>query len=195
LCLVWVFRLSTFHSPPPEVGPLPASIASFSHCHLLQRCSGQIAPEPSPVDCFAFCFMFYLVSLYFVHLFYFVLLFICILFLLGFLVFALVFPCIASLCLFRVFFFVFTVLPIFSAPVSSLSIHCRAFFRAPTASNFQRVLQCRRFACTRSVSRNKYWSEVLSSQCQGIKCWLEVLIPQCQGISVGLGFSAPSVKE
>jgi hypothetical protein len=98
---VWVFRLSAFCNPPPKVGPLRAPIASFSHCHLPQRCSGHIVPEPSPVDHSAFCFMFSLVSLYFVS---FVLIFLCILFLLGFPVFALVFPCIAYLCLFCVFF-------------------------------------------------------------------------------------------
>jgi hypothetical protein len=65
--------------------------------------------------------------------------FLCLFFvLLGFLVFALVFPCIVffffSVCF--VCFFIFTVLPIFSASVLPYSIHCWAFFRAPTASSF-----------------------------------------------------------
>ena len=63
---LWVFQLSAFRSPPPEANPLRAPITSFSHHHLPQRCSSQIAPKPSPVDRFAFCFMFSLVSSYFV---------------------------------------------------------------------------------------------------------------------------------
>jgi hypothetical protein len=55
-----------FRSTPPEVGPLHAHAASFSHHHLPQWCFGQIAPEPSPLDHSAFCFMFSLVSQYFV---------------------------------------------------------------------------------------------------------------------------------
>jgi hypothetical protein len=56
--------------------------------------------------------------------------------LLGFLVLALVFLCIVFFfCLFCVFFY-FTVLPIFSASVLPYSIHCRTFFRAPTALSF-----------------------------------------------------------
>ena len=66
LCPIWVFRLLAFRSPPLETGPLRAPTASFSHHHLPQQCFGQIVPEPSPVDHFAFCFMFSLVSLYFV---------------------------------------------------------------------------------------------------------------------------------
>jgi hypothetical protein len=45
-------------------------------------------------------------------------------------------------------FLVFTVLPIFFALVSPLSVHCWAFFHALTASSFQCVLQCTRSACT-----------------------------------------------
>jgi hypothetical protein len=51
---------------------------------------------------FVLCFLWFSCILF--HLFYFVLIFLCILFLLGFPIFALVFPCIASLCLFRMFF-------------------------------------------------------------------------------------------
>jgi hypothetical protein len=51
---------------------------------------------------FVLCFIWFPCILF--PLFYFVLIFLCILFLLGFPVFALVFPCIASLYLFRVFF-------------------------------------------------------------------------------------------
>jgi hypothetical protein len=138
LCPVWVFQLLAFHSPPPKIGPLHA--ASFSYRYLPQRCSGQIATEPSPVDCFAFCFMVSLVSIYFVSF---------VLFCFDFpLYFVFVgFPCICfnvSLYCFPLFvlcFLVFTVLSIFSAPVSPLSIHCRAFFHAPTVSSFQRILQ------------------------------------------------------
>jgi hypothetical protein len=97
---VWVFRLSAFHSPPPEASLLRTPTASFSHCHLPQWCSSQIAHEPSPVDHSVFYFMFSLVSLYFVS-FDFSLYFV----LLDFLVFALVFPCIALFCLFCVFFY------------------------------------------------------------------------------------------
>jgi hypothetical protein len=50
-------------------------------------------------------------------------------------------------CLFCVFF-IFTVLPIFSTSVLPYSIHCRAFFCAPTASSFQRALQCTGSTCT-----------------------------------------------
>jgi hypothetical protein len=104
LCLVWVFRLSAFCNPPPEVGPLRAPTASFSHRHLPHRCSGRIAPEPSPVECSAFSFMFYLVSLYLVSFVLFCFDFPLYFVLLDFPVFALVFPYIAYLCLFRVFF-------------------------------------------------------------------------------------------
>jgi hypothetical protein len=45
---VWVFWLLAFRSPPLEAGPLRTPTASFSHSHLPQRCSSQIAPEPSP---------------------------------------------------------------------------------------------------------------------------------------------------
>jgi hypothetical protein len=93
-----------FHSPPPEVGPLRAPITSFSHRHLPQRSSSQIAHEPSLVDRSAFCFMFSLVPLYFVSFVLFCFDFPLYFVLLGFPVFALIFPCIASLCLFRMFF-------------------------------------------------------------------------------------------
>jgi hypothetical protein len=63
---VWVLRLLAFCSPSPEAGSLCAPTMSFSHHHHHQRCFGQIALEPSPVDCSAFCFMFSLVSLLFV---------------------------------------------------------------------------------------------------------------------------------
>jgi hypothetical protein len=105
LYLVWVFQLLAFCNPPLEVGPLRAPITSFSHRHISQRCFGQITPEPSPVDRSAFfvlCLIWFPYILF--HLFYFVLIFLCILFLLGFPVFALVFLYIASFCLFRVFF-------------------------------------------------------------------------------------------
>jgi hypothetical protein len=59
----WVFRLSAFHSPPPEAGPLRTPSASFSHRHLPQQCYSQIVPKPSPVDHSTFYFMFSLVSL------------------------------------------------------------------------------------------------------------------------------------
>jgi hypothetical protein len=65
--------------------------------------------------------------------------FLCLFFvLLGFLVLVLVFLCIVFFYLFCVcvFLFYFTVLPIFSASVLPYSIHCWAFFRAPTASSF-----------------------------------------------------------
>jgi hypothetical protein len=97
-------------------------------------------------------------------------------------------------------------------------------FCAPTASSFQCVLQCTGFVCTRSMFISLYfycffacnksyldrpafgcdaWSKSLGYGCKHYpsfrveedKCWPEVLNPQCQGISVGLGFSAPSVKE
>jgi hypothetical protein len=79
---VWVFRLSAFHSPLPEAGPLCApTTLSFSHCHLPQRCYSKIAPEPSPVDHSTFYFMFSLVSLlFFSFVLFFVLIFLCILF-------------------------------------------------------------------------------------------------------------------
>jgi hypothetical protein len=63
---VWVFRLLAFRSPPPEASPLRAPTTSFFHRHLPQQCSSQIAPELSLIDHSAFCFIFSLVSLYFV---------------------------------------------------------------------------------------------------------------------------------
>jgi hypothetical protein len=78
---VWVFRLLAFHSPPPKASLLHAPTTSFSHRHLPQLCSSQIAHEPSPVDHSTFYFMFSLVSLYFVSfVLFFVLIFLCILF-------------------------------------------------------------------------------------------------------------------
>ena len=63
---------------------------------------------------FVLCFLLFSYILF--HLFYFVLIFLCILFLLGFHVLLL------SVCF--VCFLVFTVLPMFSAPILPLSIHC-----------------------------------------------------------------------
>jgi hypothetical protein len=119
LCPIWVFWLSAFRSPPPEVGPLRVLTASFFHRHLPQQCSGQIAPEHSLVDHSTFCFMFYLVFLYFV---FFVLFcfdfplysvfvgFSCICFSIFLYCFSVCFVC----------FLVFTVLPIFSTPFATL---------------------------------------------------------------------------
>jgi hypothetical protein len=106
LCLVWVFRLSTFRNHPPKVGPLCAPTTSFSHRQLPQWCSSQIAFEPSPVDrsalfpCILFGFPVFCFLCVFFFFFNFPLYFV----LLGFPVFALVFLCVASFCLFRVFF-------------------------------------------------------------------------------------------
>jgi hypothetical protein len=86
-----------------------------------------------------------------------------------------------------------------------------AFFRAPTATSFQRYLHCPGSACTRSAFISLYfycffacnkscldqpafgcdtWSRSLSCGCEHCpgfqveedKCWPEVLSPQCQGI-------------
>jgi hypothetical protein len=96
---------------------------------------------------FDLCFLWFPCILF--PLFYFVLIFLCILFLLGFPVLLL------SVCF--VCFLVLTVLPIFSAPVSPLSIHCQAFFRAPTASSFHRILQCKGSACMQLVFISLYF--------------------------------------
>jgi hypothetical protein len=167
LCLVWVFRLSTFRSPPPEVGPLRAPIASFSHRHLPQRCSGQIAPEPSPVDCSAFCFMFYLVSLYFVSF---------VLFCFDFhLYFVFVgFPCICfSISLYCFSLFVSCVFLFLQFYRSSL----RQFRHSPsTVGPFSAPPPRRASNASFSVR------DLLARD-------------RCQGISIGLRFSALSVKE
>jgi hypothetical protein len=125
------------YAPPPRHSPIATFLSDVSgkSCLSLLRLI---------VLLFVLCFLWFPYILF--SLFYFVLILICILFLLGFSVFALIFSYIASLYLFRVFL-VFTVLPIFSVLVSPLSVHCRTFFRTPTASSFQRVLQCTRFSC------------------------------------------------
>jgi hypothetical protein len=142
---VSVFWLLAFRSPLLEASPLRAPIASFFHCHLPQRCSGQIAPEPSPVDhsVFVFVFLWFPCILFPLYFFFF--------FFAGFprICFSISLYCFSLFIL--CFFFVFTILPIFSAPVSPLFVHCRAFFRTPTALSFQRVLQCMGSTCTRSV--------------------------------------------
>jgi hypothetical protein len=70
------------------------------------------------VPLFVLCFIWFPCILF--PLFYFVLIFLCILFLLGFPVFALIFPCIASLCLFRVFFSFYSSADLFRACFATL---------------------------------------------------------------------------
>jgi hypothetical protein len=81
--------------PPPRHSPIVTflnGVPARLHLSLLRLI----------VLLFALCFIWFPCILF--PLFYFVLVFLCILFLLGFPVFALVFPYIASLYLFRVFF-------------------------------------------------------------------------------------------
>jgi hypothetical protein len=157
-------------------------------------------------------------------LFYFVLIFLCILFLLGFPVFALVFPCIASLCLFRVFFSFYSSADLLRACFATLRPLSEPFsapppHRASNASFSVRDLLARDrclFPCIFIVSLlvishvsiglllgvmlgPDLWvmdvSIILAFGSRRTSVGLEVLSPQCQGISVGLGFSALSVKE
>jgi hypothetical protein len=150
LCLVRVFRLSAFHSPPPEVGPLRAPIASSPIVTFLSGVSARLHLSLLWLIVLLFVLCFILVSLY---LFYFVLIFLCILFLLGFPIYALVFPCIASLCLFRGFFSFYNSADFLRAYFATLRPLADPFFvppprRAPTHPSMYK------FACTRSVSKN-----------------------------------------
>jgi hypothetical protein len=148
---------------------------------------------------FVLCFLWFPCILF--SLFYFVLIFICILFLLGFPLFALIFPCIASLCLFRVFL-VFTVLPIFftPGPFSALPPH-----RASNASFSVRDLlapdRCL-FSCIFIVSLlviSHISIGLLLDVMLGPDLWVMdvsiILAFKSRRTSVGLRFSALSVKE
>jgi hypothetical protein len=120
-------------------------------------------------------------------------------------------------------FLIFTVLPIFSASVLPYFIHCRAIFPRPhrvellTRPSMYEVylhvigfifLYFYCFACNKSCLDQlalgcDVWSRSLNCGCERYpgfrveedKCWPGVPSPQCQEISVGLGFSALSVKE
>jgi hypothetical protein len=221
---VWVFWLLAFRSPPPEASPLRAPIASFSHRHLPQRCSSQISPEPSPVDLSAFCFMFSLVSLYFVS---FVLFFV--FDFLSYFVFT-GFPCIcfiislycSSLFVLCVFWFLqfcrssprlfchtlSTAGPFFAPPLRQASNTSFSVWGLLAHDRFYFPVFLLFFACNKScVDRPAFgcdaWSRSLGCGCKHYpsfqvkedKCWHGVLNSQCQRISVGLGFSALSVKE
>jgi hypothetical protein len=122
-----------------------------------------------------------------------------------------------------VYFLIFTVLPIFSASVFLYSIHCQAFSTPPPRRGSNAPFSVRGllardwfyflvfffvFACNMSCLNQPAlgcdaWSRSLGCGCECYpgfwveedKCWPRVPSPQCQEISVGLGFSALSVKE
>ena len=199
---VWVFRLSAFRSPPPEVGPLHAPAASFSHRHLLQRCSGQIAPEPSPVDRSTFVIVFFGFPVFCFLCIIFSLIFLCILLLLGFPVFALIFPCFTSFCLFCVFFGFLqfcrssphlfclspsTARPFFAPHRVELPTHPSVYRVCLHAISFYFPIFLLFFACNKSyLDRPTFgcdaWSRFLGCGCEYYpdfrieedKCWPEV---------------------
>ena len=207
---VWVFRLLAFRSPPPKAGPLRAPITSFSYRHLPRRCSNQIVPEPSSVDRTVFCFMFSLVSLYFVSfVLFFVLIFLCILFLLGFPVFALVFPCIAPLCVFCVFFGFYSSADLlwvcFAAlrPLLGLFPHPYHVELPMRPSVYRVCLHVIGFICLYFYCFLFVISLVLINLLLGVMLspdhWVVdvniILALRSRRTSVGLGFSALSVKK
>jgi hypothetical protein len=156
-----------FRSPPPKVGPLRAPTASFSHRHLPQWCSSQIAPEPSPVDRSAFCFMFYLVSLYFV-----------------------------SFVLFCFDFHLYFVFVGFPYIFFSFSLYCFSLF---VSCVFWFLQFCQSSPCLFRHSPSTAWpfSAPPPHRASNASFSVRDLLARdrCQGISVGMRFSALSVKE
>jgi hypothetical protein len=136
---VWVFRLLAFHNPPPGASLLHAPRRVILPSATLL--SGVLARSRLPIDHSAFYFMFfwfpYILFPLFIFCFDFPLYFV----LLGFLVFALLFPCIAFFCLFCMFFDFYSFADLLRVWSCHTPSTVKAFFRAPTTSSFQRVLQ------------------------------------------------------
>jgi hypothetical protein len=140
LCLVRVFRLSAFHSPPPEVGPLRAPIASSPIVTFLSGVSARLRLSLLRliVLLFVLCFIWFP--------------YICFI-LLDFPVFALVFLCIASLCLFRGFFSFYSSADFLRTYFAALR-PLPSLFPCPHRVKLPTHPPMYKFACTRSMSKN-----------------------------------------
>jgi hypothetical protein len=145
-------------TPPPRHSPIITFLKGVSarlRLSLIQLI----------VMLFVLCFIWFPCILF--PLFYFVLIFICILFLLGFRVFTLVFSCIASLCLFSCVFWFLQ----FCRSSPRLFRHSPATVGPFSAPPLRRTSNAS-FSVRDLLARD-----------------------QCQGINVGLRFSAFSVKK